>query len=68
MRFRCRRCGETTGDSRLLSRHVVTEHGRASLGWDIERVPERGVEYPVAWLSNLPIRVRTRLRSERGSD
>ena len=62
MRFRCRRCGETTGNSRLLSRHVVTEHGRASLGWDIER---GGVEYPVAWLSNLPIRVRTRFRSDR---
>jgi len=58
MRFRCRRCGETADDSRLLSRHVVGEHGRGSLGWDIERIPERGVEYPVAWLSNLPIRIR----------
>jgi len=61
MRFRCRRCGETAGESGALSRHVVTEHGRATLGWDVVRVPETAAERPVAWLSNLPLRLRERV-------
>ncbi|MFD1600036.1 hypothetical protein [Halobellus rarus] len=41
-----------------MSRHVVDEHGRSELGWDVVRVPESPSERPVAWLSNLPVRLR----------
>ena len=65
MRFRCRRCEETAEDTARMSRHVVEEHGRAEFGWDVIRLPEAAVERPVAWLSNVPIRVRSRLRQHR---
>ncbi|WP_160113945.1 hypothetical protein [Halobellus limi] len=49
-----------------MSRHVVDEHGRSELGWDVVRVPESRSERPVAWLSNLPIRIRARCGNRGG--
>ncbi|QCC49228.1 hypothetical protein DV707_15870 (plasmid) [Halobellus limi] len=66
MRFRCRRCGARTDHSAAMSRHVVDEHGRSELGWDVVRVPESRSERPVAWLSNLPIRIRARCGNRGG--
>jgi hypothetical protein len=48
-----------------MSQHVVVEHGRSGFGWSVVRVPESDIERPVAWLSNLPVRLRSNIRRRR---
>ncbi|MGQ4556507.1 hypothetical protein [Halobellus sp. GM3] len=63
MRFRCRHCDVRADNTAAISAHVVEEHGRPGFGWSIVRIPERPIERPVTWLSNLPVRIRARYGS-----
>lgn len=65
MLFRCRLCEAEFEDPTEATRHVGREHERSNFGWYVERVPDATTtERVAAWLSNLPLRVRSRFVDE----